>query len=89
MRTKPTSTLAPTMASTLMPAAFEAAEEISDDAQSQMSEATSMADEESNRLQVESLDNVSKGMIPFECHYCFGIQNIKRERAWRCVDLTP
>jgi hypothetical protein len=76
------------MASTLMPAAVEVEEEIPDDAQSQMSEATSMAEDESNRLRVESLDDVSKGIIPFECHYCFGIHNIKRERAWRYVHLT-
>ena len=80
---KPASTLAPTMASTLMPAAFEAAEDNMDDTQSQMSEATSMAEDESNQMKIESLDSVSKGSCPFECPYCYGIQNIKRERSWR------
>jgi hypothetical protein len=83
IRTKPTSTLAPTMASTLLPAAFEAAEDNLDDTQSQMSEATSMAEDENNQISIESLESVSQGSYPFECPYCFGIQNIKRERAWR------
>ncbi|SLM36315.1 hypothetical protein LPUS_05843 [Lasallia pustulata] len=79
-----TGSIAPTSASTLVPANLETAEEASDEAQSQTSYATLVGvDDASSRLHVVSLKKVTKGVYPFECPYCGEIQNIRQERSWR------
>ena len=86
LRSKPTSTLAPTIASTLIPANLEFAENMSDGDQSQTSYATSVGGEDrKNQLRVIRLEDVQKEGLPFECPYCWGIQTIKREHSWRKV----
>jgi len=88
---KPASTLAPTFASTVIPAKLESGEtmlklgeEADDDAQSQTSYATSMADDDSeNLLSVMRLEEVAQPGQPFECPYCWTIQKFSRHHTWR------
>ena len=84
LRSKPTSTLAPTTASTLISANLEVTEDMSQGDHSQTSYATSVGDDNSqNKLRVIRLEDVRKARSPFECPYCWGIQTIKRECSWR------
>jgi hypothetical protein len=75
---KPTSTLAPTTASTVVPAKLESSENLErleeqdeDDNRSQTSYATSVGEDESdNKLSVVHLDEVATAGQSFECPYC-------------------
>lgn len=83
---KPTSTLAPTQASTLMMLnpGQTVEEDSSEEAQSQTSYATSHEeDPSSSKLHVVPLEEVSKGLKHFECPYCFQIQAITTQKAWK------
>lgn len=87
---KPTSTLAPTQASTLFLKAGQVIEEEGiEESQSQTSYATS-TDEESNNhaLRVIQLEDVSKGLSHFECPYCWQIQTCRNQKAWKYVIST-
>jgi hypothetical protein len=90
--TRPSSTLAPTDASTLFPIQLPiAVEEILDDV-SQTSFALSTADEGEDRLRLPRLSDVSKGQSSFECPLCWTIQDIRKESVWRkhaFSDLRP
>jgi hypothetical protein len=83
---KPASTLAPTTASTVIPARLESAEreeEQSDDNRSHTSYATSVDERNGDdRLSVVPLEDVSPNGAPFECPYCWTIQIITNQRAW-------
>jgi len=82
---KPTSTLAPTQASTLMLTSGQVIEdEMFDDAQSQTSYATSTDEEStSHKLRVIQLEDVSKGLKHFECPYCWQIQATRSQKSWK------
>ena len=69
---KPTSTLGPTQASTLiLNSAQTVEEEVPEESQSQTSYATSNEeDADSSILHVVQLEDVSKGQDYFECHHC-------------------
>lgn len=95
---KPTSTLAPTTASTMDPANLETADglerlrdEIETDDQSRTSYATSIGeDDNDNRLSVVPLEEVPA--IPgqpgrFECPYCWTIQRFSHQDSWRYVPI--
>lgn len=86
---KPTSTLAPTQASTLILAPGQTIEdEILEDTQSQTSYATSTDEESSpHKLRVVPLEDVSKGLQHFECPYCWQILSIRTQKAWKYVLL--
>lgn len=89
---KPTSTLAPTAASTIIPATLENIERneesSDDDTRSQTSYATSIGEDDSdNRLSVVRLEDVAPRGSPFECPYCWTIQTISNQHAWRYVIL--
>ncbi|KAH8749410.1 hypothetical protein F5882DRAFT_488661, partial [Hyaloscypha sp. PMI_1271] len=97
---KPTSTLAPTTASTVIPAKLESAESLAkldeqgeDDTRSQTSYATSIGDDDcDNRLSVVRLEEVAGTSQSFECPYCWTIQRISNQQAWRkhvMRDLKP
>lgn len=82
---KPTSTLAPTQASTLLltndPLPLE---EFREDTKSQTSYATSNnEDSSSSTLDVIKLEEVSRGLSHFECPYCWQIQTSKTQKAWK------
>jgi hypothetical protein len=76
---KPTSTLAPTQASTLLLIADQAIEEeVAEETPSQASYATSTDEESSNHsLQVIPLEDASRGLGNFECPYCWQIQTCR------------
>ena len=85
---KPTSTLAPTTASTVIPAKLENInrneEPSEDDTRSQTSYATSVSEDDSdNRLSVVRLEDIAPSGSPFECPYCWTIQTISNQHAWR------
>jgi hypothetical protein len=91
MISKPTSILAPTIASTVVPDKLNNSnnlgrveEEYEDDNRSQTSYAASVADDDSNnRLCVIRLDDVATAGQSFECPYCWTIQKISRQDAWQ------
>ncbi|TVY73511.1 E3 ubiquitin-protein ligase RSP5 [Lachnellula suecica] len=91
---KPTSTLAPTQASTMLLTSGQIPEEEpQDDAQSQTSYATSNEeDSSSHKMHVIKLEDVSKGLGHFECPYCWQIQASKNQKYWKkhvLSDLKP
>jgi hypothetical protein len=89
---RPTSTLAPTTASTVIPARLEIAgsqirldEQDEDDNRSQTSYATSIGEDDDgeNRLSVVRLEQVVGTAQSFECPYCWTIQKMSNQQAWR------
>ncbi|KAH7403443.1 hypothetical protein BKA64DRAFT_450220 [Cadophora sp. MPI-SDFR-AT-0126] len=91
---KPTSTLAPTQASTLILTSGQVIEEeLEEEAQSQTSYATSTDEDSSDTaLSVINLEEVSKGFKQFECPYCWQIQTARSQNAWKkhvLSDLKP
>ncbi|CAG8954756.1 hypothetical protein HYFRA_00004681 [Hymenoscyphus fraxineus] len=88
---RPTSTLAPTTASTVIATKLESAmrlgdveEEAENDNRSQTSYATSIGEDESdNRLSIIRLEEVAGTAESFECPYCWTIQKINNQRSWR------
>lgn len=85
---RPTSTLAPTTASSVVPAKFEhlgnLEEQDEDENRSQTSYATSVnEDETDNRLSVVALEEVAGTAQSFECPYCWTIQRTSNQRTWR------
>lgn len=91
--TKPTSTLAPTAASTLFFANIQMSEKDSADNRSQTSYALSLGDKEDDlQLQFPRLVDVAQGSSTFECPLCWNIQSIQSESSWRkhaFSDLRP
>ncbi|KAL2067320.1 hypothetical protein VTL71DRAFT_1744 [Oculimacula yallundae] len=90
---KPTSTLAPTQASTLMLTSGDVIETEIEENLSQTSYATSTDEESSNAtITVIKLEEVSKGSKHFECPYCWQIQTARSQKAWKkhvLSDLKP
>jgi hypothetical protein len=83
---RPTSTLAPTNASTFVQASLDRLIEVSDEDRSQTSYATSVDEGDiDSELQIIPLSEVATGGSPFECPYCWSILHIKKERSWRYV----
>ncbi|CAG8974901.1 hypothetical protein HYALB_00006684 [Hymenoscyphus albidus] len=90
---RPTSTLAPTTASTVIATKLESAmrlgdveEEAEDDNRSQTSYASSVGEDESdNRLSIIRLEEVAGTFESFECPYCWTIQKINNQRSWSNV----
>jgi len=82
---KPTSTLAPTQASTLLLTSDQLPEDApSEDSQSQTSYATSNEEDMiSSKLHVIKLEDISKGASHFECPYCWQIQASKSQKSWK------
>jgi hypothetical protein len=88
---KPSSTLAPTTASTVIPAELESTESLEkleqqneDDSRSQTSYATSVGeDDRDNRLSVVRLEDVAGTAQSFECPYCWTIQRINSQHSWQ------
>ncbi len=88
----PTSALATTVASTLEPSRLEVsgglAESDADnlsDSYSQTSYATSVHEDMSgSRLHTPLLNDITN-VSPFECPYCWTIQDISSEKAWRYI----
>jgi hypothetical protein len=82
---KPTSTLAPTQASTLVLTLGQSLEEEgTEENQSQTSYAISTEEENSiSKLSVVALDEISKQEKYFECPYCWQIQAISNQKAWK------
>jgi len=80
--------LTPTAASTLY-ADRIAQEDLQDlDRDDAVSQATSVAysqadPDDSGMLHVPRLEDVSHGVQPFECPFCFGIVQAKRQHSWR------
>jgi hypothetical protein len=90
---KPVTTLADTTASTLfLQEATQVDVEFCDN-QSQTSFAFSQGGEENQeRLQLPRISEVSNRQASFECPFCWTIQTIRRESAWRkhaLADLRP
>ena len=87
VRSVPVSALAPTDASTLQVSKLEAteggdAEDISD-SYSQTSYATSVHDDTTeSKLHTPSLKDITT-RFPFECPYCWTLQNGMNEKSWR------
>ncbi|KAF2003783.1 hypothetical protein P154DRAFT_428370 [Amniculicola lignicola CBS 123094] len=90
---KPTSTLAPTAASTLHLDGVLVQETNFQDTQSQTSYAVSLGEgDDESCLQLPSLAEVSKDANTFECPLCWTIQDIGKESTWRkhgFADLKP
>jgi len=90
---RPPSTLAVTNASTLNAAALHSLDEVSDEAQSQTSYATSLGvDGDSGCLRVPTMPENAKSGLPFECPYCWTIQTVTNSRKWKkhvFQDLRP
>jgi len=82
---KPTSTLAPTQASTLLLTIDQMPEEDPpEESQSQTSYATSREEDSSNtKIAVIKLEDVSGGLGHFECPYCWQIQASKTQKSWK------
>lgn len=88
---KSASTLAPTTASSIVPGKLGAAENLEstdmlkdNDNQSQISYATSIgAGDSKSRLTVVPLEDVAGTAEDFECPYCWTIQRISNQNAWR------
>jgi hypothetical protein len=91
--TKPTSTLAPTAASTLRLNNIAIQEKDFQDDRSQTSYAVSLGeDDDEPYLSLPSLAEVSRGATTFECPLCWTIQDIQKESSWRkhvFRDLKP
>ncbi|OCK77568.1 hypothetical protein K432DRAFT_303903, partial [Lepidopterella palustris CBS 459.81] len=91
--TGPTSTLAPTNASTLLLSALENKGDDFEDNRSQTSYAMSIGDEdEDSKARLPRLEDVSRGMSPFECPFCWTIQDLRKESSWKkhaFSDLRP
>jgi hypothetical protein len=87
---RPASTLAPTNASTFVPASLDKLAEVSDEDRSQTSYATSIDEGYiDDELKIIQLSEVATGGSPFECPYCWSILHIKKERSWKCVHPKP
>ncbi|KAM3550098.1 hypothetical protein ARSEF4850_008512 [Beauveria asiatica] len=98
---KQPSTLAPTTATTVIPSRLETSdllgrldEEPNDrDSRSVTSYASSVGeDEEDNRLSVVQFQEVATPNEPFECPYCWTIQQFNGHHAWKkhvMADLKP
>ncbi|CZR61999.1 uncharacterized protein PAC_11896 [Phialocephala subalpina] len=84
-KSKPTSTLAPTQASTLVITLSQSLdEEVVEDNQSQTSYAASTEEESgSGKLSVVALEGVSGQEKHFECPYCWQIQAISSQKSWK------
>lgn len=80
-------TLTPTDASTLYPDKIEQddlQDLDDDDAVSQTTSiVTSQIDAEDTSIQIPRLEDMSQRGQPFECPFCFGIVQTKRQRLWR------
>jgi hypothetical protein len=91
--TKPSSTLAPTTASTLHIASIPPPEKDFQDDISQTSYAVSLGEEnDDSHLQLPRLTDISNGATTFECPLCWTIQSIHKETAWKkhgYTDLRP
>jgi tetratricopeptide (TPR) repeat protein len=94
--TKPTSTLAPTTASTLLTERLSIDEEDLSDNQSQTSQtsyAVSLGEDDlESHLRLPSLVEVSRDATTFECPFCWTVQDIQRDSVWRkhvFRDLKP
>ena len=88
--------MAPTDASTLQPSQIRRPienlattnAEDENDYRSQTSYATTVRDDDrGSQLKPPKLQDITQ-VIPFECPYCWTIQDIKSERMWRLVDKT-
>jgi hypothetical protein len=82
-------TLSPTTASTLYPDKIvrEDLQDL-DDGDDAVSQVTSVAyshvdSEDPGLIHVPRLEDVTNGGQPFECPFCFGIVQAKRQRSWR------
>jgi hypothetical protein len=82
-------TLSPTTASTLYPDKIvrEDLQDLDDDDDA-VSQVTSVAyshvdSEDPGLLHVPRLEDIANGGQPFECPFCFGIVQAKRQRSWR------
>jgi hypothetical protein len=82
-------TLSPTTASTLYPDKIvrEDLQDL-DDGDDAVSQVTSVAyshvnSEDPGLLHVPRLEDIANGGQPFECPFCFGIVQAKRQRSWR------
>lgn len=87
VRSLPMSAFTPTTASTLQPSKLEANEEAGveevSDSYSQTSYATSVhGNTTESKLRIPSLRDVTGG-FPFECPYCWTLQNTMNEKTWR------
>ena len=96
VKSVPNSAMAPTDASTLQPSQIRQSvdklaitnKDDDDDHRSQTSYATSVQDDDSGtHLKPPRLQEITQ-MSPFECPYCWEIQDIKTERSWRSVSRT-
>jgi hypothetical protein len=91
--TKPTSTLAPTAASTLFFSDVQISEEDYIDHQSQTSYALSLGEkEDDSQLRLPRFVDVAQGSSTFECPLCWTIQSIHSESSWHkhgFSDLRP
>ncbi|OCK80068.1 hypothetical protein K432DRAFT_453696, partial [Lepidopterella palustris CBS 459.81] len=91
-RSEPGNTNPMTAASTLIVSQLIPLDDTSD-GMTQTSYATSVADDDDGgKLCVIPISDASKGDSPFECPYCWSIQNIKTQRAWKkhvFKDLRP
>ena len=95
IRTTPTSAFTSTLASTLQPSKLEVARRVAEDdddtevisdISSQTSYATSVHDGGSeSRLRIPSLDDITS-ISPFECPYCWTIQDFSSEKSWRYIN---
>jgi hypothetical protein len=88
MISRMTGTLASTTATTVIPANLDSMNNIEDvsidDSRSQTSYATTVAEDEApSRLSVARLEEVRQSAGPFECPYCWTIQTISNQHAWR------
>ena len=81
---KPSSTLAPTAASTLIVTKLDDAEQMSDTGISRTSFATSVEESSSpGTLRVPPLSDFGKAGVAFECPFCWTIQTFRSQRAWK------
>lgn len=93
IRSVPTSALAPTDASTLQPSRLGVTEGVAEgdtedipDSYSQTSYATSIHDDiaSESKLHPPSLRDITSA-FPFECPYCWTLQEIINEKLWRYI----
>lgn len=72
------------VASTLAPSLLHKTDDLSDENLSLTSYATSRGDDNSSsKPKVPSFPETAASGMPFECPYCWGIQNLEDERSWR------
>lgn len=84
MIAKPPSTLNSTAASTLAATLLNGRDELSDEDRSLASYATSLGEDSGgHKLGVPPLPEEAAKGKPFQCRYCWGIQQLKNERSWR------